>query len=627
MIKFSGKPSKPSRIESPKKLKQEQAFEAADLIISYLENLGIDYVFGIPGGAVEPLFNALARSQRRGGPRVIVARHESGAAFMADGYARETGKIGVCIATSGPGATNMITGLACAYDNSVPLLAITGQPALPSFGRRPFQESGCTGINVVGMFRYCTAYDSLVSHSAQVEIKLVNALMRANQQQRPVHLSIPVDVMRSPMAMNAVAALAYDLPSRLIKPSLVDDFTVRQLCDEIKHADRIVFIVGGGCTEAIDPIMTAIGLTDALFVCTPDGKGLVNTHHRAYRGVFGFAGHASAQELLLSQPDLIIAIGTNLGEWNSGAWSETLLNDRLVHIDASDERLMRTPMARLHVQGRILSVCERLAELLKSSGTPHAEQRRAADAATTTVAASQATELGSWPEVCFNDATPIKPQRLMRELSLRCPPATRFLADTGNSTAWAVHYLQRRNQRQVDRRATAAAHDETVEDNRGSDAIWLRVTMDFAPMGWAIGASVGVARGSPDRPVVCITGDGSYLMNGQEISVAASEKLCVLFVILNDGALGMVKHGQRLTGAEQTAFELPSVDFKKIADAFGIPGHIVNSPADFDEIDFDAIFQRRGPTLLDVRIDGEEAPPMGVRIKTLTTPTPEGNRS
>ncbi|MBI4986430.1 MAG: thiamine pyrophosphate-binding protein [Rhodocyclales bacterium] len=591
---------------------RQQPADAADLIVSYLESIGIEYVFGIPGGAVEPLYNALARSQRRGGPRPIVARHESGAAFMADGYARETGKIGVCVATSGPGATNLITGASCAYDNGVPLLIMTGQPALPSFGRRPFQESGCTGINVVGMFGHCTCYSSLVSHCAQVETKLVNALMRANQLQRPVHLSFPVDVMRSPLPPRALPTLAYDLRSRLTKPSLVDELTVNALGAEIRCARRIVFIVGGGCAEAMAPIMELIDLSGALFVCTPDGKGLVNTHHPACRGVFGFAGHSSATAALLSEPDLIVAIGTSMGEWNSSAWSEAVLNDRLVHIDVSEERLMRTPMARLHVQGRILSVCERLVDALRTDAGGAAPDRGrvapAADPAPTVPDAAAGA-----------DDAPIEPQHLMAELSRRCPPATRYLADTGNSTAWAVHCLQRQNRRLDSRPLPAGRHDAGAGEERSADAVWLRVTMDFAPMGWAIGAAVGVARGNPGSgPVVCITGDGSYLMNGQEITVAASEQLCVLFVVLNDGALGMVKHGQRLTGAEAIAFELPQVDFRLMAQAMGVPGHVVATAADLAALDFDAIFRRRGPTLLDVRVNPEAVPPLNVRIKSLT---------
>lgn len=593
-----------------------ESFEAADLIVHYLESIGVEYAFGIPGGAVEPLYNAFARSARRGGLRAVVARHETGAAFMADGYARETGKIGFCVATSGPGATNLITGVACAYDNCIPMLVITGQPALPSFGRHSFQESGCTGINVVGMFLHCTVYNSLVSHSAQLETKLVNALMRASQLQRPVHLSIPVDVMRHPIKPHAQTALAYDLSSRLGKPSLVDEVTVRELCAALRCSKRMVFIIGGGCAEAITPIMELIGLTSAFFVCTPDGKGLINPHHRAFRGVFGFAGHISANDMLVSEPDLIVAIGTNMGEWNSSAWSEALLNDRLVHIDVSEDRLMRTPMARLHVQGRILSVCERLIGILKPD--MDFQMERGSRGATEGIEPlDRRGGMREAPGASFDNLTPIKPQRLMQELSRRCPPETRFLADTGNSTAWAVHYLQRQDRRMEDRVA-AVFDDNLCQERRRGDAVWLRVIMDFAPMGWAIGAAVGVARGNPDCPVVCLTGDGSYLMNGQEITVAASERLCVVFIILNDSALGMVKHGQRLTGAEAIGFDLPKVDFRLMAEAMGIPGHVIESPADLDALDFDAVFRRKGPSLLDVRIDGEEVPPMKVRIKALT---------
>jgi len=136
----------------------------ADLLVTYLEQIGVEYVFGVPGGAIEPLFNAMARSQRRGVLRPIVARHEAGAAFMADGYARETGRLGVCCATSGPGSTNLITGVTCAHDNNVPLLAISGLPPLPSFGRGALQESSSTGVNAFGMFSHCTRYNAMISH-------------------------------------------------------------------------------------------------------------------------------------------------------------------------------------------------------------------------------------------------------------------------------------------------------------------------------------------------------------------------------------------------------------------------------------------------------------------------------
>jgi acetolactate synthase-1/2/3 large subunit len=589
--------------------------QAADFIVSCLERIGIEYVFGVPGGAIEPLYNALARSGRRGGPQAVVARHEAGAAFMADGYARETGKIGVCIATSGPGTTNLITGAACAYDNGVPMLVITGQPPIHSFGKGALQESSCTGINTVGMLRHCTRYNSLVSHPEQLHIKLFNALMHASQvPMGPSHLSIPVDILRSPVPPGSPS---HDF-SLLLRTSsaLVDLPAVDALQALLRHAERPVFLVGDGCGEATAAILKLAHLVHAPFVTTPDGKGFVNPRHPDYRGVFGFGGHASAEALLRGEPDLLLAFGTGFGEFSSGGWSQSLLNSRLVHVDSSDENLMRSPMARLHVRGRILTVCEQLIERM----APHSVATNVYPFRDRKTEQHDLDAMLHEPHKLHSAAAPIKPQRLMHELSRRCPPNTRFVADAGNSAAWAVHCLNPQDRRaEAGIRARGPAPALQGASERRRHASWLRVTMDFAPMGWAIGAAVGIASGNHQCPVVCITGDGSYLMNGQEITVAAELGLPVLFVVLNDGALGMVKHGQRLAGAEPIGFELPQVDYAAIAHAMGIPGHVVRSPADFDALDIEAMLRRPGPTMLDVRIDGEEVPPMNLRMRTLGT--------
>ncbi|QNM98244.1 thiamine pyrophosphate-binding protein [Chitinimonas koreensis] len=583
----------------------QHAVDVAEMMVRYLESIGIEYVFGIPGGAVEPLYNALARSERRGGLRHILARHETGAAYMADGYARETGKIGVCLATSGPGATNLITGIACAFDNGVPILAITGQPSLPSFGKRALQESACTGINTLGMFRHCTRYNSLVSHRDQAEQKLANALMKARQANGPVHLTFPVDILRAQLKS---PERAFDLNKLLYKPSLVDEAALRKLAEAIRGAHRMVFVIGASCGEAIDPILELAELTDSIFLTAPDGKGLVNPRHPLYRGVFGFAGHYTANAALLDDPDLTLAFGTSLGEWASAAWCETVLNDRLIHIDSSEEHLLRSPMAKLHVRGRISTVCERLLEALRSGPSPYVQRDIGASGHI------QSQRLRE-PDKCSDDSVPIKPQRLMRLLSERLPPNVRVFADTGNSTSWAVHYLE--------------VHDRRMRHGNGSPPVaadgqrrhggpgWLQSTMDFAAMGWAIGAAIGAAAGNRRCPAVCITGDGSYLMNGQEISVAAAEGLNVLFVILNDGGLGMVKHGQRLSGAESIGHAIPLVDYRLQAESFGVPGYVIRSAADLEALDIGALLRRGGPSLLDVRIDPDEVPPMNVRIKTL----------
>lgn len=274
---------------------------------------------------------------------------------------------------------------------------------------------------------------------------------------------------------------------------------------------------------------------------------------------------------------------------------------------------MHSPMAKLHVRGHIKSVCEHVFSLMppevRSSVRDFAD-RRSEPAGGAAVA--RMTE----PEKFHSNASPIKPQRLMKALSENFPPSTRFVADTGNSAVWAVHCLQPPDRR-LARWSPAQRADQ--RDQRSAASSWLRVTMDFAPMGWAIGAAIGIASGNPRCPVVCITGDGSYLMNGQEITVAAALGLTVVFVVLNDSALGMVKHGQRMAGAEPIGFELPEIDYRLMAQSMGIPGHVISSPQDLEKIDFNGILLRPGPTLLDVRVDPEEPAPMGVRLQTLGT--------
>jgi len=600
---------------APTELVTPIAMEAAEWIVACLERAGVEYVFGVPGGAVEPLYNALARSSRRGGPRPVVARHESGAAFMADGYARETGKLGVCLATSGPGATNLITGVACAYANNVPLLALTGQPALPNFGKRALQESSCTGVDIVAMFSKCTRFNSLVSHADQVETKLISAILHTLRKPHgPAHLSFPVDILRSTVMSKKPA---YDLSTLVRHRSrLTDEWALATLERELCASSRPVFLLGAGATEAVDSIMSLIRLTGALFITTPDAKGLINPYHPAYRGVFGLGGHESATELLKNGADLIVAFGTGFGEFASGGWSGLILNQRLVHVDESEENLVHSPMARLHVRGSLQAICSKLNASLgekippASARCPISERRDKAQ-----------VKLDS-PEMLHSDAVPIKPQRLMKELSERFPPSTRFVVDAGNSMMWAPHYLSPLNRREHgDRRhrddRLGEPQTRTSSERRSTCSSWLRLALEFAPMGWAIGASVGIARANPRSPVVCITGDGSYLMSGQEISTAAAENLPVVYVILNDHAYGMVMHGQRLAGAEPIAYELPRIDFCKMAEAMGIAAHVIESPADFDLVDFDRLLSRTGPTLLDVRIDREEPPPMMMRLKTL----------
>lgn len=545
----------------------------ADYIIACLHALGIEYVFGVPGGAIEPIFNAIASAADQGGPQIVVSRHESGAAFMADGYARESKKIGVCIATSGPGVTNMITGVANAFANDVPLLVITGQPQIKNLGRNALQEGTCSGIDVVSMMRKCTIQSTLVSHSDQIEAKLLGALLVAKETKKPVHISIPVDIQRSPTPKTIPKTFASVLMG---KQNQVDAARCQTLVDMINLAKSPVIMVGEGCDSAMTSLMAVIERHNCQFVTTPNGKGLIDTKHTAFRGVFGFGGHTSAEECL-NRSDLIVAFGNSFSEFNSSGWSIALLNERLVHVDSSIMNLAQTTIAKMHLAGDIATICNvMLAQPTVSHPTISGD---VAVVPTNRNILSQST---------------IKPQDLMHELTTRMPKASKFVADSGNSMIWSTHYLES-NYRQPG---------------------WFRVMMDFAPMGWAIGAATGIALESKE-PVVCITGDGSYLMNGQEITTAIYEKLPVAFVILNDSGLGMVKHGQRLANAARIGYEIPNVDYSLIATAFGIDGFVVTDVRDFDNIDVTALFAKARPFIIDVRVDPEEVPPMNARLQTL----------
>jgi acetolactate synthase-1/2/3 large subunit len=208
-------------------------------------------------------------------------------------------------------------------------------------------------------------------------------------------------------------------------------------------------------------------------------------------------------------------------------------------------------------------------------------------------------------EKCFSHSSPIKPQRLMYDLSRLLPPNTIYLADIGNSFLWAIHYLFPRNNE----------IDSNDDRKRGS----LRMSMKFASMGWAIGGAVGTALGCNGAPVVCITGDGSFLMCGQEITAAVKEKLTVIYVVLNDSALGTVKHGQRMSGAELVGYEIPRVNFCAFAQSMGVPSFKIHSSKDFEKLDVNAMLNYKGPTLLDVYIDPDEIPPLGERLKMLAS--------
>lgn len=569
----------------------------SDLIVGYLEQFGVEYVFSVPGGPLGPLYDALVRSEGRGGPRSILARHESGAAFMADGYARETGKIGVCCSTTGPGATNLITGVAEAYADHIPLLVITAQTMLPAFGLGAFQESSADATDIVAMFEHCTRYNALVSHPDQLERKLAAAFATALKPPKgPAHLSIPIDIFRSP----ASETIRFpNLAQLLTEPVFsVDNVALmklfQEICTVLGQNRQVVLVIGHDCGGATQEIMRFAELIDAPIITTQRGKSWINPYHPLARGVFGFAGHPSARKVLMDQSvGLILAVGTNLNEWSTGGWDPVLMNNRLVHIHNCPGYFARSPMANLHVCGTISTIFEELVSRLNiQDGKGMLIRKRAEsgrlykEASTYPPPQIDVRE----PDRCWPDniSPLIRPQALIREIIQRFPPETRFMIDNSNSVPWSIHYF---------------FHPRPEN---------YHLSIGFASMGWAIGASVGVALGTPNTPVVCVTGDGCFLMSGQEITVAVAERLPVIFVVLNDQAYGMIRNGHRLAGKEPVDFAIPPVDFCMMAKAMGANALTIRHPEDLEQIDYQDLCRRNGPTLLDVYIDPDETPPIGM---------------
>ncbi len=597
----------------------------ADLIVAYLAQIGVEYVFGVPGGAIEPFFKALAcqlphdpsevptglspkvlsRKNPRGvrGLRAIVARHEAGATFMADGYARETGKLGVCCATTGPGTTNLITGVASAYADHIPMLVITAQTALADFGSGALQASPGDAVDTVGMFRHCTRYNSLVSHPDQLERKLLNAMVSAYRKPGgPAHISIPVDILRLAVGSEVESC---DIATLFRQPDVVDTQSFDALCQALLKARKVVLYLGNVCRGSVDTIVRFAELIDAVIVTTPSGKSCIDAHHHLYRGVFGFAGHSSARDALLDdEVELVLAVGTGLDELSANSRDVmALLNEKLIHIDATMENFVHSTMARLHVYGRLQTIFADLIQVFTSvdrqeqnlfNGGQYSRGREASRRALSNwQVPNSSTTFGTPRKVALHQAdkylssdTPIKPQRLMCELSRRFPENTRFVCDAGNCWAWATHYLHLKK----------GGH--------------FRIGMGYGAMTWAIGAAVGTALGNPGMPVVCITGDGSFLMSGQELTVAVQYRLAVIFVIMNDRAPGMVRRDQRLKSSEPGDFEMPPVDFAGVARAMGAQAYTIRSPDDFTSLDIAAICNAGQPALLDVHIDPEEVPPL-----------------
>ncbi len=556
-----------------------EASTVADQLLDDLIEAGITTYFGVPGGAIEPLFNALARQQARGRVEVIPMRSEAGAAFAADGYYRATGRMAACTTTTGPGVANLLTATMAAHADRIPLLLITPQVARPKQGRGALQDSSIDGYDLPRILAECTRYSTEVTHPDQLAHKLARALAAAEGAPAgPVHLSVPSDILAGRVTPRPQTARSKSAPRLRSLP--VDAPGVQAIADDVLRARAPVFYVGDDAGPDAHLVRRMARARGAAVVTSPAGKRWVGHLDPTYKGVLGFSGHPEARQAI-ERADLIVAFGATFDELSTNAWS-SLPDVPIYSVDRHVEHAHRLPGLRPVIAGArevIDAVLARLPEPAQPSFSPRATRRLRL--------------------VHGSSEGPVHPSDLMRWLSYALPEEVVVHIDAGNSFSWSTRDL-----------------DRPMPDT-------YRVAMGLSTMCWAIAAVIGatVAR---RRRALCICGDGSMLMSSLELTVAVERNLPVTYVILNDSSLGMVRHGQRLSGAEAIAYEIAPVHFDLLAQACGARGVRVERAADLDLVPPEWLgSDEGGPAVIDVRIDRNAVPPMADRVRGLAEGVPK----
>lgn len=574
----------PSRGNGDELIAYPKDLKVTEYLLEALAEAGVPYIFGVIGGAIVPLFTATVGRR----PQIVMAKHEAGAAFMADGYARVSGGLGACAATSGPGATNLITGIASAYADSIPLVVLTGQVATKSFGKGALQESSPEGVDIVEVFRPLTRYSTLVFKPERLPDIWNKALRSAlGGRPGPVHLSLPADVQEQ-----TVQACAWTRPT--VQPVKTHDReAIKRAALYLFRARRPGILAGHGAilSEAADEIRQIAEMLDIPVASTPKGKGIFPEDHRLALGPFGYSGSPLPQWYLLETGvDVLLAVGTSLSEWGTMGWDPRLQpREALLHVEIDPYEIGKNYRATVPLLGDAKAV---LTELWYELHRLQDNYRRPSDRTHRFHAPSEIPRFLDTASLDSN-AVPIKPQRLIRDLQDALPRDALVFVDGGSNRSWAIHYWQ-------------SFYPRTFFCATG-----------MASMGYGVAAPVGGKFAAPDRVVVSITGDGGFLMNGMEVSTAVHYNRQVIWVVLNDAGYSMVYHGLRMLKLPDVASRFPRVDFAKVAEGLGAQGFHIREPGEINQDFMARIIESGRPTVLDVEIDQNEIAPWQSRMAKL----------
>jgi len=501
----------------------------AEIVCESLLKEGVDVLFGLPGGAVLPLYGALAKYPQL---RHVLVRHEQGAAMAADGYARATGKVGVCTATSGPGATNLITGIAGAMMDSVPMIAITGQVPRPAIGRDAFQETDVTGITLP-----ITKHSYLVMDVADIAPAIKEAFHIARTgRPGPVLVDIPRDVLAGDKT-EFIWPEQVDLPG-YNPPTFADENLVSQAAELINQAERPVIITGHGVliSQASQELLEFAEKTQIPVVSTLLGISSFPTGHILDLGMAGMHGMAHAS-LAIDQSDLLISLGMRFDDRVTGSLKGFAPNAKIVHVDVDPSELGKNIKADAAVVGDIKCVLQQL--IPQVAANVHIDWLRHIDKLK-----------GEHPPTRIRETKELLPQHVLRELAQVTKGESIIVTGVGQHQMWAAQFC-------------GFQEPNTLITSGGHGS-----------MGFEVPAAIGAKMGRPEKTVWSIAGDGGFQMTMCDLATAVENNIDVKFAILNNGTLGMVYQLQDLFFDKDYFATVYSgnPDFVKLAEAYGITG-------------------------------------------------------
>ncbi|RHO60854.1 biosynthetic-type acetolactate synthase large subunit [Butyricicoccus sp. AM05-1] len=531
----------------------------AEILIDALVEQGVDTIFGYPGGAVLNIYDALYKNSDR--IRHILTAHEQGAAHAADGYARVTGKVGVCLATSGPGATNLVTGIATAYMDSIPMVAITGNVGTSLIGRDSFQE-----VYIAGITMPITKHNFVVRDVEDLADTVRDAFrIAASGRPGPVLIDIPKDI---------TAAKCEFIPKGKVEINEtyeISDEELQTVADMIAASERPMIYYGGGVetSDAGDMLLQLQRKADIPSAHTMMAIGCIPDTEPLSLGMIGMHGTVSAA-WAVERCDLLVCIGARFSDRVATNTKRFAPSAKVIHVDIDNAEINKN----IGVDYAIVSDAETFLEKVM----PYIKEAKH-DAWRAQIAEWQ-TKLDYVPK---DDESVIHPHQLLRTVAEETPEDTIIATDVGQHQLWSAQYNGRKHVRQ------------------------FLTSGGLGTMGFGYGAAIGAQVAFPDRTVVHITGDGSFHMNLNEICTAVSYNLPVITIIMNNRVLGNVRQWQTMFYGSRYSQTDPhrKTDYVKLADAFGARGVRVTNIAELRDALREAV-KRTGPVLIDAQIDKDE---------------------